>query len=666
MLRASSLGLHLSPTAIPISLRCLRAPGVTVYCRSLITGCKSSALHLSVHPRQTSHDTRADTQSFRQPGVLCPVGFPPSTKEGRSWQTQQLEEYVIAEVVQETENNVREEAGFLRNGTAGINLSEDSKTVSVEHLIGDEEQKDMPRLNHSVQEATFVSGRPWGRQSVKPLRAHSKNGDAQHRQVVIPSPEDELGDTERVYLNMLHVLGTTCSAEEGWKAYGVLSRLQQRYDITEGDKETTPIIPFAYLHRLARVIAQNTPKTRGRFLWLLSVLTTIQNYGGVIHLHEWNALIDHAGKGWRKTRPEDFYNSLSIYYDMIYGRPPGSRFSDASFDDILSPHPEDDPLYHQPSLPAVEPDIYTYTTLINIAARTGHPSILHRATTLLKQAKIPPNRITHLSLLKYFTSQKQYSGVRSTLIKMREQNLELGVDGLNACMLAYSRNNRVDVAMMIYRLLRHNIAPEEHDEIDGIVSVQEQLSEQEGIVVSPNWRPNEVTFTLVIQTMAYHGNLLAALSVFIDMLSTPNVERGAPLALDENGDLQPVPYPPTIHAFRAILLGYSRHGVGPSSNSNMRTGFDKNRDDLEWNLENLKAIFEKFLELPPDTKLSESTIFWTLNSFSRTSGHDLELLRTVWQRMEDRFGLFGGGPNHRLTRWRRSLFPETTETEDFG
>lgn len=665
MLRASSLGLHLSPAAT--SLQCLRFSGLNTYHRSLIAGCKFSALHLSAHPRQTSHDTRLDAQSFQQTGVLCSVGLPPSATGGQSWQAQQLEDCAIKEIVQEAESDVREEASFVQDGMIGIDVSTDSMTgaVNVEPLVGAEEPRVVPQLTRRVEEAAFPSGRPWARQSVKPLRLNSRNGDGQRLQVVIPSPEDELEDTERVHLDMLHVLATTSSVTEAWKAYGVLSRLQQQYDTTESGSETTPIIPFAHLHRLARVIAQNTPKTRTRFLQLLSVLTTIQNYGGVIHLHEWNSLIDHAGKGWRKTRSEDFYNSLGIYYDMIYGRPPGSRFSDAGFDDILNLRFEDDSVHHEPFTPAVEPDIYTYTTLIDIAARTGHPSILHRATKLLKEAKIPPNRITHLSLLKYFTTKKQYSGVRSTLAKMKEQNLELGVDGLNACMWAFS-HSRVDVTMMIYRLLRHNITPEEHDEFDDIASVQERLSEQEGIVISPNWRPNEVTFTLMIQTMAYHGNLLAALSVFIDMLSTPNVEQGAPLVLDEKGDLQPIPYSPTIHAFRAILLGYSRHAVVPNANSNPRTTPKTNRDDLEWNIENLEAVFEKFLQLPPDTRISDSTVFWTLNSFSKTSGHDVELLRTVWRRMEDRFGRFKRGPNHRLTRWRLRLFSETTEPGDAG
>jgi hypothetical protein len=205
------------------------------------------------------------------------------------------------------------------------------------------------------------------------------------------------------------------------------------------------------------------------------------------------------------------------------------------------------------------------------------------------------------------------------------------------------------------------MVPEEHDESGDIAAVKKQLCAEEGIVIAPDLRINEVTFTLMIQTMAYHGNLLAALSVFIDMLSTPNIEQGAPLVLDKDGELQSTPYSPTIHVFRAILLGFSRHGTRLEASIPQANFVYPGTDSPEWNLENLQCIFEKFLELPPDTRISESTIFWTLNAFSRTSGHDIEVLRAAWLRMENRFGTFKGGANHRLTKWRCKLFPELKE-----
>ncbi|KAF7776127.1 hypothetical protein Agabi119p4_4520 [Agaricus bisporus var. burnettii] len=601
----------------------------------------------ALHLRLISHDARLPTESlsFASTAALA---------ENQPALNQPTEKSLTEEAVALEEDSLMEDGETIQRAV-GDNHEFAVDPVSTEPLEGAQESEEISPPGFYIQEAFFLSGRPWARQMVKPLRGYGPR-----RLVVIPGPEDELEGAEKVSQDMLHVVATTSSVENGWNAYCVLSRLQRRRDLAADNGNASALIPFACLHRLARLISQNVPKTRAQFLRLLSVLTTIQNYGGKIQLHEWNALIDHAGKGWRKSHAGDFSNSLSIYYDMVYNRSPGSRFSDADFDDVLSPRPEDDPFHiHLPSTPMMEPDIYTYTTLIDIAARTNHPQTLHRATILFKQTALPPNRITHLALLKYFTARKQLAGVRSTITKMQEQNLELGVDGLNACMWAYGHNKRVDVVMMIYRLLRNNIVPEAYSGADDITAVREKLQDLEGIIIKPDWRPNEVTFTLMIQTMAYYGNLRAALSVFIDMISTSNVERGAPLTLTESGELQPVLYSPTVHVFRALMLGFRRHGPGPR-----RKRRGPQPGGLEWNLENLQNIFDRFIELPPDTMVSEATVFWILNSFSRMGGHDIDLLRTVWIRMEDRFGMLQRGPNHRLTRWRRRLFPEAEDLDE--
>jgi len=516
--------------------------------------------------------------------------------------------------------------------------------------VAEGKQKAIQQPTFFIQDSPFLSGRPWAQLPIKSLRTSSKDA-------MSTIPLTEGGDA--VLKNELHVLATTTSAEEGWRAYGTLSRIQQRQNSLNGGTNSIQVVPFAHLHRLARLIARNVPKTRPQFLRLLSVLTTIQNYGGVIQLHEWNALIDHAGKGYRTTLSQNFYNSLSIYCDMIYDRPPGSGFLS---DDGFSFPREGNP--YGLRFPAAEPDIYTYTTLINLAARTGHLSLLHRATALLKEAGLSPNRITHLTLLKFFSAKGELSGIRSTLARMREQNLDIGVDELNACMMAYSKCLRVDIAIMIYRALRHNMVPEDYVGSDDITFVQKCLR-GEGIFLPSDLWPNEVTFTSMIQIMAYYGNLLATLSVFSDMLSTPNSEQGAPLVLDEKGELQRALYAPTIAVFRAMFLGFYRHGVNPKS---LQTGrLESNPNELDWNLENLQTIFEKFISLPPSTKVTGSVMFWILGSFNKTSDRDVELLRTVWLRIEDWFGPSRNGPDHRLTRWRKRLFPqETPDTTQEG
>ncbi|KAF8897179.1 hypothetical protein BD779DRAFT_1667191 [Infundibulicybe gibba] len=179
------------------------------------------------------------------------------------------------------------------------------------------------------------------------------------------------------------------------------------------------------------------------------------------------------------TPPEDFNLALDIFNDLVTGRAPGTTSSEPNLtqDGIsVAQHPK--------------PDIYTYTSLISIAARTLSGSAVRRATSLLQASGIPPNRITHLALLRYFTLTSQLSGVRSTLSKMRDQNLELGLD-------------------------------------EEIKETARRLQEEEHIIISRETKADEITFTTMVQIMAYHGNFSAMLSVLMDMITSPNTEVGS-------------------------------------------------------------------------------------------------------------------------------------------
>ncbi|KAF8639621.1 hypothetical protein AX17_000886 [Amanita inopinata Kibby_2008] len=444
---------------------------------------------------------------------------------------------------------------------------------------------------------------------------------------------------------LLNVLELTLSASEAWDAYTTLINLS-----SDGyDTPNEAFIPFAHLHRLCRLLSRRRPKTHTQFLRLLSVLTLIRSAGGQIHLHEWNALIDHAGKGWRRTRLEDWETALSLFNDMVTGRTPGASLSGNI--EISGTGTEKDQ--------AVEPDIYTYTTLINIAVDTRHAPAVHRATALLNGARLRPNRVTHLTLLKHFSNARQLSGVRSMIFKMREQELELGLDGLNACIWAYGQNGKPDVAMMIYRLLRHNVSPEHEVDGEGSVhAVAQYLREEEYIIISDSLKPDEATFALVIQVMAYHGNLLATLSVFMDMLAYLCAGRRQSLGRDRP---QSVEFGLMNAAFRAVFLGFSRHGM-----SRLREGkqlppqlrLTNPPDRPQWSLQNLETVFDTFLSMPEEVKASRSTLHWIMDAFDKTSGGDEELLRDVWKKLDARFGMCWVAPTNRLGRWKTRLFPE--------
>ncbi|KAF9468836.1 hypothetical protein BDZ94DRAFT_1207889 [Collybia nuda] len=448
-------------------------------------------------------------------------------------------------------------------------------------------------------------------------------------------------------------MATTHLDTEAWDAYSNLLLI----DVNIEGPTTELLVPFSHLHRLARLLSSTRPKTRKVFLRLLSVLTAIRNSGGTIHLHEWNSLIDLSGKGWRKTRTHDFETALSIYEDMTHGKAPGTTLANRSLED------EEEGYYNDLTTP-VQPDIYTHTTLVSLAARTLNPDALGHATNLLERSQLAPNRITHLSLLQYFTFTHQLSGVRSTLFKMRQQGFELGIDGINSVIWAYGNNGRVDIVMMIYRLLRNNVSPERHSGGDDIQSVITQLKKEEQITVDPALRPNEITFTMMIQVMAYQGNLLATLTVFMDMISSQNLEMGAPLVLDENHQLVPSTYSPTLPVFRAIFLGFSRHALPPKKKkirmpASIRASNPPGRPT--WSLDNLQSLFDTFMDLPGHVRISQPTIFWIMVAFDKTSGNNVDIMRRAWQQLEDRFGGPWGEPGSRLHEMRLKLFPGDTK-----
>ena len=433
----------------------------------------------------------------------------------------------------------------------------------------------------------------------------------------------------------LGIIGSTGSVTKGWDSYVFL------VDFISGSvnvRRYVQHIPFSHLHRLARLLARNRPPTRRQFFQLLAVLTYINYWGGTLKQYEWNALVAHAGSGWRKTKLESVRDAMKVFNDMRAGRLPSTS-------DV--PPPDREFLEGPP----VEPDIYTYTSLLAIASRTAKPYHVHNISAMLTKAGLPPNRITHLSLMRYFTLRADFNGIRLTLLEMRQQGLELGLDGLNSCLWAYGRNHRLDVVMMIYRILRHNVVPETSRGLKEINQIIGRLRE-EYIFVDPEIRPNEVSLTTVIQVMAYHGHFSPAVDVFMDLLSFKNLEKGAPVEETSAGVYERVSYRPSLAVFRAIFLGFSRHAKQ-----------DQHLSD--WNMDNLSHVFDLFLELPSHSNPNHNTVYFIMLAFDKASGRDIKVLRDVWMRIDRRFGivLHKAHSVSRLARLRRLLFSDVEKIE---
>jgi hypothetical protein len=499
----------------------------------------------------------------------------------------------------------------------------------------------------------YAAGRPWAKKGVKPIcwsalpkylrniandieEEHRKHTDLVNSGDVVP---EEIHLPSRflpvIIKHHLVTLANTQAVEDAWHSYITLIDFITRVPSVH---KRLSHIPFPHLHRLIRLLASNRPKTHRQYLRLLAVLTYLKHCGGVIMQYQYNALVDHSGKGWRKTREQEVQQAKRVARELETGRLPG--LAEEAYD------------FENEDYPGLNPDIYTYTTLLATAARASSTRELRNIASLMQKAGLPPNRITHLALLRYFTQKKQLAGVRSTLQKMRYQNLELGLDGLNACMWAYGRTGKADIAWRIYRLLRHNVVPETYVG-EGDANEMASLLAAEYIFVEPNIRPNEVTFTMLIQMMAYLGHFQSVLDVFHDMLTFLNMEQGAPLVASGSGELNPGTYQPTVAVYRNVFLGFAKHGIPK--------GRAKKSDENGWTLENLTALFDSFLQLRSnDSVVTYANVDLLMRAFSITSEDDLRLMRSVWSSFEEKFGPIVLKPTstNRLMRTKMKLFPE--------
>jgi hypothetical protein len=520
---------------------------------------------------------------------------------------------------------------------------------------------------------------------------------------ITDNPESEEAKNANVRADWLDLLGTTSSLEEAWQAYNTLSSLSEElFPLIQPKNDCPPLqIPHRYLHRLSMMLGSAQPPTRETFLRLHAVLSTLHNTGGTLAVWQWNALIHAAGTGTRKLRPADAQRALDVFTDMVQRLPPGTTLAQG--------HRSDDPDCDPPPTSVspetnhvIGPDIVTYTTLLNLAVRTGHPSMIEHVRSLLTKSGLKPTVVTHRVLLRHFTRTGDMDGVRDTLSRIRAQGLELGREGVNAAAWAFAYNNHLDVADAIYRVMRSSLpldkgSNEQDTEANFTPETTRQyLEEHERIVIPEGLVPDATTYTLLIQAFTYHGRLVPALRIFHDMLTTPDREvvfRHASKELSRRdvdevktdrtvpvpahaGPTKPEPVPlfePIYPVYRALFLGFSKNAVPHRSAHGSRPlGSDGGRIALfprpprlsalqlaaarkeGWTHDLLYAVFKSFMALPQDTRPSERVVYWILRAFERATDGDIRKLRKVYVALEKRFG---GGWGGRLGRARDLLFP---------
>jgi hypothetical protein len=212
-----------------------------------------------------------------------------------------------------------------------------------------------PKSGPIFQTRSYAAGRPWAAENIKTVnlpkyiikhlhrlrmegsvarQKYAQYEQAQEASKVTPKSRGckqakntppmkipPFPDAASRLIQHLKIIGSTSSSRDGWISYVFLVHfISGSADV----RRHVQHIPFAYLHRLTRLLARNRPYTRRQFLQLLAVLTYLNYWKGEIKKYEWDTLVTHAGARWRKVKLENVKDVMRVFNDMRAGRLPSS------------------------------------------------------------------------------------------------------------------------------------------------------------------------------------------------------------------------------------------------------------------------------------------------------------------------------------------------------
>ncbi|QRW19176.1 PPR containing protein [Rhizoctonia solani] len=439
-------------------------------------------------------------------------------------------------------------------------------------------------------------------------------------------------------------------------------------------------LPSDTIVRFSALLARTRPRNRDLFRRLLSLLAILRAAGEPLRSWQWNSLADFAGRGFRKTTLEDYRAVVAVIQDM-------SKGSHAVF----------------------KPDVVTYNTLLAAAARTREHRAVQHALALMQASKVPPDRLSFLTLVPFYGRVGELPRARNTLQAMVKEGWEVGVDGLTAAIWAWGRNggHNLEVAMGIYYALRRNVwdggaSDQPHpssvipDEANPVLSIP-GLSPP----LPPSLVPNRITYSVLIQCLCYHGDLVRALQIYRAYMSSPQ-ELNHELSTKRDYLSEEET---TVVMFRAFFLGFVRHCVGarslsrssrslppmlppPSHDlsffSHLPTRFTPTASseppvtstDTEeiihevmkgkfpevrlmsrlpnpWTRGALLAVTDSYIAALGTTTPTTSVLWWLLRAAAGTAemGRESERVREMWEKVRDRWGADVG--------WNRALGKRT-------
>ncbi|KAJ1311270.1 hypothetical protein OPQ81_009768 [Rhizoctonia solani] len=346
------------------------------------------------------------------------------------------------------------------------------------------------------------------------------------------------GEDEETYND--HQRGLLADLEQ-YITDGNLGAVIEHYDaFVSAHPRGAVALPSDTIVRFSALLARTRPRTRDLFQRLLSLLAILRAAGEPLRSWQWNSLADFAGRGLRNTTLEDYRAVVAVIQDM--DKDPKAAF---------------------------KPDVVTYNTVLAAAARTREHRAVQHALALMQASKVPPDRISFLTLIPFYGCVGELPQARNTLQAMVKEGWEVGVDGLTAAIWAWGQNggHNLEVAMGIYRALRRNVwdggASDQPLPLNGVPDELNPVLNIPGLAppLPPSLIPNRITYTVLIQCLCYHGDLVRALQIYRAYMSSPQelyqdlLTRREYLSEEET----------TVVIFRAFFLGFVRHCVGARS-----------------------------------------------------------------------------------------------------
>ena len=103
----------------------------------------------------------------------------------------------------------------------------------------------------------------------------------------------------------------------------------------------------------------------------------------------------------------------------------------------------------------MRPDIYTYTTLLNIALRSQHQPAIDHAMSLLQNSGEKPTFITYLCMMRHRHRREGLNGAREILSTLHPDDVKC--DGITAFLDCAGSDGELSIIQNIYTTLRRNV-----------------------------------------------------------------------------------------------------------------------------------------------------------------------------------------------------------------